>query len=318
MTKQELRQKLEQSLANFLETGDISLLNWFMGVDNKCKSDLLASEVLITKFWNAFVRIGPHDADIFNYLATASPNTRITVSRLFSSLIETKNQNMYSTLLKIFEEKYKEWSSEIVTNIQSSCINTGLEIGSPNDTELLRVGLNTIRILPNDQIAQISNVMVPRIASGDANVRNNALQLLSLIKEKTNNEPIAIQECIDMARQLLDANDQNAKFVLDYLFGYKDRLNLKQINQIIVLIQQQLSTSKPNSINSLGLDFVPQVIDNYNREEILKDLIEFVKVIQEPTTKELCIQILVKFYRNLSSKQAEEIKKLFGDDIFKK
>jgi hypothetical protein len=318
MTKQELRQKLEQSLANFLETGDVSLLNWFIDMNNKYKSDLLNSEILITKFWSAFVRIGPHDVNIFNYLATVSPNIRITVSRLFSSLIETKDQNTYSTLLKIFEEKYKEWPSEIVTNIQNSCINAGLEIGPPNDTELLRVGLNTIRFLSDNQIAQISNTIVPRIASGDANIRNNVLQLLSLIKEKTNNEPIAIQECIDMAKQLLDANDQNAKFVLDYLFSYKDRINLTQINQIIALIQEQLSTSKPNPINSLGLDFAPQLIHNYNRHEILKDVIEFAKVVQEPTTKELCKQILVQFYRNLSTPQEKESKKLFGEDIFKK
>jgi hypothetical protein len=318
MTKQELQQKLENSLAIFLETGDAALLNWFIGVDNKYKAGLLNSEILIAKFWSAFVRNGPQDISIFNYLATASPDIRMTVSRLFSSLIETKEQNKYSTLLKIFEEKYKEWPSEIATSIQNSCIHMGLEIGPPNDAELLKVGLRSIRSLSDAQIDQISKTIVPRIASNDANIRNNALQLLSLIKEKMNNEPIAIQECIDKAKQLLDANDQNAKFVLDYLFSYGDRINLKQINQIIALIQQQLSTSKPNPINLLGLEFAPKLIHNYNRQEIFKDVIEFAKVVQEPATKELCKQMLIQFYRNLSSKQEAEIRKLFGDNVFKK
>lgn len=318
MTRQELQQKLEKSLADFLETGDMSLLNWFMSVNNKYKSNLLDSEILITKFWSVFVRIGPNDPNIFDHLINKSSN-KMTISKLFSSLIETKDPNMYSTLLKIFNDKYKEWPSEVVSDIQNSCIHTGLEIGPLEDVELFKTVLKTIKFLDNDKISQISNIIIPRIANDDVTIRNNAFQLLTLIKEKTNNAPVAIPESIDCAKKLLEANDQNAKFVFDYLFSYRDRLNQTQINQIIALIQQHLSISKPSPINLLMLDLVPQILRNYNRQEILKNVIEFAKIVQEPTVKESCKQTLSQFYRELSTPQVEEIRKLFDDEnMFKK
>ena len=44
MIKTETKQKLEDSLANFIASGDISVLKWLIDIDTKNKTELFVSE----------------------------------------------------------------------------------------------------------------------------------------------------------------------------------------------------------------------------------------------------------------------------------
>lgn len=321
MTKQNLRQKLEQSLANFLETGNMELLNWFMDMDNRYDSSLMNSEILFSKFWNAFVRNGPNNINIFNYLVTHSAsNMRNQVGNSFSTLIETKQESQYSTLVTLFLEKYAEWPIEIVRQIENSCLSVALEIGPPHDGLLFNAAFLTMT-LSNEQLQQISSILIPRLSSPDVGLRDNALKLLRFISDKSDKiEDMVIQQCIKNTSDLLAANDVNAKALLDYLTTYPEKkLNLVQIEQIIGLIQDQFKLEKPQPIVLLALEFVPNLIDNFNRYlEIIRTMLEFIQIISDDVIKERCKNIFIQFQNKLTSTGKKKVIEVFGEDVFDK
>ncbi len=311
-------QEFENSLASFLETGGMDLLKWFMTIDITNKAVLLHSETIVNKFWSTFVRNGPHDVEIFQYLVTGTPaETRELLGDLFSSLIATKDPNKYNTLLGIFKDKHKEWPKEITMSLQKACIKTASETGFPQNGQLLEAVLNSLSSPSYEELESIATSIIPLITHDEVNLRNEGIRLLKLANEKVGRgKPFGIQECIDKTKLLLTTNNENAKPLLDYLFRYLDKLTAKQQTQLTDLIQEQLIVSKPNQIRLLALEFVSILISELGRRNLLQDVLELAKTVQEIDAKERCKYILRKFKPNLSLKQEKETKALFGDAVF--
>lgn len=320
MINPKLIAKFHESLANFVESGSDDILTWFIELDKEHKSNLLHSEVFLTKFWTAFARNGANITDIFKFLVdSSSKDTKNQVGKFFSTLFETKDHNKYSTLLTLFVENYSNWPLEIVTPIRNACLTIGLQIGHPHDVELLNTAFLTGE-LSDEQLQQISNLLIPRLSNPDSGVRDNALNLLGVVSQKSDKvQSIVFQDCVKHASELLAANNTNAKSLLDFLTSYPEKkLNLSKIDQIIGLIQDQLKPEKPQPIALLALEFVPKVIDNFNRGDILRTMLEFIQTVSDDVVKERCRVILVQYENRLGTTGLNKVKKVFGDDVFDK
>jgi len=310
--------KFKESLANFIESGDNELLKWFIDLDKESKSNLLNSDIFLIKFWNAFVRNGLQNVDIFNYLAASSSHdSRNQIGRLFSSLIETKQQNQYSTLLTLFIEKYSEWPVEIVKPIQNACISIALQIGAPHDVELFNAVLFTNYDISNEQLQQISTLMIPRLTNPDTKTRENALGLLKIINEKFDTgDSVIIKSCIENAKKLLDANDVNCRNLIDYVLSSPNKIPAKQIEHLIEIMKKNLLATKPPQILLLLLDYVPKIIMELNRHEVLYATLDLAKTSQDDNVKNKCFDILRSNKKLLNFKDEEKITKVFGEDFF--
>lgn len=317
MIRPEARMQLEEALAKFLEAGGMDQVKWFVNVDISHKTNLLSSESIVNKLWSAFVRNGPHDSEIFRYLASAPAETRGLIGSLFSSLINTKDPNQYKTLLEIFLEKHKEWPAEIVASLQEAFVKTSVEIAFPHNAQLLEAALASLTDSSYTQLESIATRIIPWITEDKVKHRSEGIKLLTLINDKLDRKkPFALQECIDKAKELLAANNESARSLLDYIFGYLDRLTSEQIKQVKELISEQITVNKPNQIKLLALDLVPRLIADLDKREVLIQILELAKVVQEGDIKERCKNVLKEYKKYLSSAQEKETKALFGETVF--
>ncbi|MFY9301272.1 MAG: hypothetical protein WAO91_08805 [Candidatus Nitrosotenuis sp.] len=315
MISKSQKQMFENSIMSFLESCGPPILNWLLDIDEKYQSNLLSSENILKKFWDVFVRNGPHSDRIFQYLATKTPKqlSQIIIE-LFSDLISTKDQTKYSTLLKTFSENYSSWPNDLVTHIQDICLKVANDMNFPDNSLLYQTVLATLEKLSDEQFSTISKIVLQNITNENPIVRNNTIEFLETInKKRILEEPFGIKECFEHVETLLNNNDVNVKPLLDYVFRHLNNLTDKQQTKLTNLIKEQLDLNKPNPMRLLSLEFISTLVTEINRKNILNSVIELARVAQENDTKEKCKKILKELRKHLTSTKENEVKEIFPD-----
>lgn len=314
----EIKIKIEKSLAEFLASNGHDILKWFIEKDFEYASNFIESEEILNAFWNTFVKNGPHDEEIFDYLVNKTPQShREKITNLLCSLIESKDQNQFSTLIKLFSEKINEWPSEIISKIRDTSINIAAELGHPHNMKLFEIVIISLSRYDSEQLESLGKEILPFISDGSPQVQKDVFNLITLINEKLDRlgNQIGVNESIDKANELFENNDPNVQPYLDFLGTYSGKLTYEQKDKIIHMIKNQIVTSKPENLRIIGLNFIPK-LDKYDREKLLDDVIQLASDTQEPNTKNHCMNMLVALKDELSYYKKNKIKKLFGDNVF--
>lgn len=311
--------KFEEALGGFLVNGNIDTLNWFLDTDSKYNSNLLELNSIVDSLGNLLGETANQDENIFNQILTKYGKKHgEKIKKMFSALINIENHEQATTLLKIFSEKHKEWPNEITKELEKKLLKTARELDYPQNSQMLETIILIASGTVYNQLKPIAEKILPWITDGDINKAKEGTRLLGLINEKASPiEPFGVQGAIDRTPKLLEENNVDfATMLLKYIFNNSKQLSPTQFMQTANIIKNQLVKEKPEALRNVGFNFVPQIIEQGRRYNILKQVLELAKTAKEPNTQNRCKELLRNFKKKLTSEEKDEAKSIFEDTLF--
>lgn len=312
----DLQKNVIKSLAEFIQNGNHDILNWLIELEIK-HGGLFSNEVIIDSYWSTFVRNGPHNANLIAKLIELTPyDLKPFLIAKLTSLILTKDPNAYSTLIDMIPNKEFKIPDNIITKLRDSCLQVASEINSPDNFKLYETVIRSYTGSDYFELKEIANKILLMMDNTDPNVQNNVFSLLRLINEKldSNNEQFGVENCIDIAKKLLDNNDVNAEPYLNFIVSYVERIYLRQKRQFINLLEAQLTIEKPWKISAVCLNCISQLNDS-DKKDFFNTILEFTKANQDNAIKERCRQVLLTI-KEFTGRQREKMIETFGENAF--
>ena len=312
----ELQQNVITSLSEFVKTGSADLLNWLIDLETK-HNGLFNNEVIIDSYWSTLVRNGPHDPNLIAKLIELTPyDLKPFLITKLTSLILTKDPNAYSTLIDMIPNKEFKIPDNIITKLRDSCLQVASEINPPHNFKLYEIVIRSRAGSDYYELKELANKILLMIENTDPNIQNNVFNLLRLINEKldSNNEQFGVENCIDVAKKLLDNSDVKAEPYLNFIVPYVERIYLRQKRQFFNLLEEQLTIEKPWNISSICLNCIIQLNDS-DKKDFFNTILEFAKSNQDNAIKERCRQVLLTI-KEFTSRQREKMIESFGENAF--
>ena len=320
MSENKLEQELHQTLSNFLESGGHDLLKWFIEIEKKHNKKFLASKIIFEKFWDNFVKNGPHDIEIFKYLLTNEQvRTQDSLIERLISLIETGEENQFSTLIGIMADRGFKMDSEIRSKLRDTCKTKTESMEYPKNITLYNAIINSLSSSEQGELKMIAEKIQVWTTDGIPEKQSQAFKLLKLINEKANlfTDPIGADFCLETVEDYLSKNDVQGFIFIDFLIEYKQKLTYRQNDKIQDILERYLSKDMPKNIQLEILKRIEKLI-NLKDFTFLKIVLNCAESTSDNDLKTLCKNILVSKKDKIMWNQEDKAKRIFGKDFFNK
>lgn len=310
-------EKLQESIANFLESGNHDTLIWFNELIKNTEKNYLGSNEILEAYWNNFENNGPNNADILKFLLTnTTSDTRTLLTNKLRALIETKDEGKYSTLLNVVSEKPSDFSDEIVSSVIESCKQVTRELDYPEHVNMDQIIIKLHSDLYPYQIQDIIDRAIELISNEEQPLQDNGLNLLKQINEKTGSVAnlVGIDKSIEISNSLIDNNDENVRRYLNFVFNFVKRFTWSQRDLVIDISKKLLDTGQPVNMHNLALDFIPKLQDD-DRKKVFGEIFKLVESTSDENIKNRCKQILISSKDHLNYTDRKQMQKLFGEKV---
>lgn len=316
MTYDIQKQQIVKALATFVTNGNNDILKWAFDIEQKYEAGLFSNKEHIASFMEAFVRNGSDEAILSNLIKIVSLDEREVLVKKFVVLIESRDANQYSTLLKTITNKEFDWPTNMLKEIRSTFLKISEEPNAQS-FQILDSVVDTYYGSDYDELKYIAERSETFLTNGDQVIQNQGFALLKKINKKYNSstEQFGIISCLSMAKEFLSNNELKGQVFLNFVLDYHDKIRWREKDDLIQLIREQIKKEKPIPVLTYILDSILR-LDKESQTKFFDELLQLTESIQDNTIKEKCKQIFLS--ADLSSRQKRKVRNIFGEDVFGK
>lgn len=287
----------------------------------KTNAQILQYDKILDNLANRLYSTGPMDARIINFLAENAPNNKKEkVGDIFVRMIKTNNPSFYNIITSKFREYYQSFPKEVIGKVSQACIDIAKITPWNQASDLLNTSSVTLEKSPAEIKNQVSDIIISWVQSDDPAQRNQALSMLksaidNLTKQTQQN---ALRQVILKLQSLFDRNDTNVEPLVELLVSNFDKIEEDDKIRFIDTVLGQMSTAKPEQIQTLALQYVTRINLGKRAETVLDSILNLGSSSNQ-NIKNRCKEVLKQLNKYSGNEKFwKEAKKTFGDDVYQK